>query len=139
MKCPINGGEPLPLKFITTGIPGKQSNIQDLERTKVMLQEQVTARKNLLAGDRSAAGAGAKGFGGENALPGESDAHILSGYEGCIAPFWSNILISIQRLSVRKIIEKQEKATGASSSGSVSGKRISPLEQIQSSLSLRSR
>jgi polysaccharide chain length determinant protein (PEP-CTERM system associated) len=89
----------------------KQANIQDLERTKVMLQEQVSLRKNLLAAEKVSAADGAREVTRGAPQPGESDGERLER----LKVLHSSLLIKytdkhpeVKRVS--KIIEKLERA-----------------------------
>jgi polysaccharide chain length determinant protein (PEP-CTERM system associated) len=120
----------------------KQSNIQDLERTKVMVQEQINTRRNLLYAQRTAAGGDAALTNShENGLPGETDAEKLDR----MRTLYSSLLLKYtdkhpEVIRVRRIIEKLEQSVGSSgSAGAASGKRGAGMEldPILSQLSLQ--
>ena len=103
---------------------GQQANIQDLERTKVMIQEQMTARKNSLsAANNSLNAEGTKESFKGNAEPGESEAHQLERMKR----LYDSLLIKYtakhpEVIRVQRIIEKLEKAVGNQTAGPISGK-----------------
>jgi polysaccharide chain length determinant protein (PEP-CTERM system associated) len=109
---------------------GKQNSIQDLERTKVMLQEQITARRNSLAavnipGPAEGAQESIKG----NAEPGESEAHQLERMK----KFYDSLLIKYtekhpEAIRIHRIIEKLEKSVGSQTSGPISGRKVNRSE-----------
>jgi polysaccharide chain length determinant protein (PEP-CTERM system associated) len=115
---------------------GKQGSIQDLERTKVMIQEQITVRKNVLAAEKASASIeGAKEIvKGSAAEPGESNAQRLER----LKTLHDTLLIRYTEIHpevirIRKIIEKLEKVVGDQGAGNektgpVSGEKRNLLE-----------
>jgi polysaccharide chain length determinant protein (PEP-CTERM system associated) len=93
---------------------GKQVSIQDLERTRVMIQEQITARKNVLAAEKASAGIeGAKDIAKGSAEQGESNEQRLERLKALHA----TLLIRYTErhpevIRIGKIIEKLEKEVG---------------------------
>jgi polysaccharide chain length determinant protein (PEP-CTERM system associated) len=98
---------------------GKQGSIQDLERTRVMIQEQIAARKNVLAAEKATASIeGAKEIVKGNAEPGESNAQRLER----LKTLHNSLLIKYTEkhpevIRIRKIIEKLEKVVGDQNTG----------------------
>jgi polysaccharide chain length determinant protein (PEP-CTERM system associated) len=114
---------------------GKQASIQDLERTKVMIQEQINARKNALTAEKtSAAVEGAKEIIKGNAEPGETDEkrlERLKALHGSLLIRYTEKHPEVKRIS--KIIEKLEQKVGNQNAGNekigqVSGQKKNYLE-----------
>ncbi|MDR3631184.1 MAG: Wzz/FepE/Etk N-terminal domain-containing protein [Desulfocapsaceae bacterium] len=107
----------------------KQSNIQDLERTKVMLQEQINTRKSILYAQKTAASSDALQLNSrENGLPGETDAQRLERMRA----LYSSLLLKYtdkhpEVIRVQRIIEKLEKTVG-SGAGGATGKKGAGVE-----------
>jgi uncharacterized protein involved in exopolysaccharide biosynthesis len=101
---------------------GQQTSIQDLERTRVMIQEQITARKSTLAALNTAANAqGTQESVNENPEPGESEAHQLE----CMKKLYDSLLIKYtakhpEALRIHRIIEKLEQSAGGQKTGTPS-------------------
>jgi polysaccharide chain length determinant protein (PEP-CTERM system associated) len=99
---------------------GKQGSIQDLERTRVMLQEQITARKGILAAEKAAAsGEGGKETVKGGSEPGENDAQRLER----LRALHTNLLMRYtdkhpEVIRIRRIIDKLEKVVGEQNPGS---------------------
>jgi polysaccharide chain length determinant protein (PEP-CTERM system associated) len=103
---------------------GQQTSIQDLERTKVMVQEQITARKNALTAVSISMNAeGAKESTKGNAEP-ESEAQQLER----LKKSYNSLLIKYtdkhpEAIRIHRIIEKLEQSGGNQKTGSVSGRK----------------
>ena len=108
----------------------KQTNIQDLERTRVLLQEQLTARRNVLYAQRAATTNDASLMSSqENGLPGETDAQRLERLQG----LYSSLLLKYtdkhpEVIRVHRMIEKLEKSVGSSGAGAGAGKKGAGVE-----------
>jgi polysaccharide chain length determinant protein (PEP-CTERM system associated) len=98
---------------------GKQASIQDLERTKVMIQEQITSRRNILTAEKASAVAdGAKEIVKGNAEPGETDEKRLERLKA----HYATLLIKYTEkhpevIRIRKIIGKLEQTVGSRNTG----------------------
>ena len=103
---------------------GQQASILDLERTKVMLQEQITARKNSLAVNNSLNAEGAQESLRGNAEPGESEAHQLERlkrlYDSLLTKYTEK---HPEAIRIHRIIEKLEKSVGSRTPGPISGRK----------------
>ena len=104
---------------------GQQTSTQDLERTKVMLQEQITARKNALTAVNVSVNAegGKEGIKG-NVEPGESEAQQLERMK----KLYASLLIKYtdkhpEAIRIHRIIEKLEQSGGSQHTGSVAGRK----------------
>ena len=103
---------------------GQQTSIQDLERTKVMVQEQITARKNVL----TAVNVSVNAEGGKESTKGsiepESEAQQLERMK----KLYASLLIKYtdkhpEAMRVHRIIEKLEQSGGNQNKGSASGRK----------------
>ena len=120
---------------------GQQTSIQDLERTRVMIQEQITARKSTLAALNAAANAqGTQESIKGNAEPGESEAHQLERMK----KLYDSLLIKYtakhpEALRIHRIIEKLEQSAGGQKTGAPSDTKsdVSVTDPILSQLTIQ--
>jgi polysaccharide chain length determinant protein (PEP-CTERM system associated) len=116
---------------------GKQTSIQDLERTRVMIQEQITARKNAL----TAASMSLNAEGTKEGMKGHPEPETEAQQLERMKRLYSSLLLKYtdkhpEAIRVHRAIEKLEKSVGSQHAGGRRGD-LSSTDSVLSQLTIQ--